>query len=1395
MQPAVDSKFSSLPALITLEVQHEKLDATWKIVFPDFYHSLIVGEEGAIDQKVLQHLLTLMQVDTSLRKQVYLKAVALLVGVFPQQHEVRIYSPRLNYELTMMDYCIKSAEQLTESQQLFKEHVEQVALINSKEFITNSELATLESDLVDLEGEKFKQVESVIEAQTQKLLAHMRAYKTTLFEKVTDWGLGITANYALVRVHLLKFVALLPSLDHDHAGDEVRRLFVETLRRLITDNDHARVLKKSGQEKPLPNWMIGGIKLTKWWAQLFPAKMVAWVIRSSIRKMARRFIAGETIELATKSLKELYATGRDVTLDQLGELVVSKVEADHYCNEVIKLIRGFALHVPQKGQKNSAGINRAHVSIKVSALSDDFKPFAPDYTYAKVAPRLKKILLAAKEEQVFLNIDAEHYDYRDMVFKIYKRVLLETPELHDYQQTGIVVQAYLRDAAKHLDDIIALAKERGISMPIRLVKGAYWDAETFFAEAHSFDPPEFLNKEESDIMFRQIVVKTFENWPHVQLALASHNFSDHVFAHVVQSEHYPELPPVEHQCLHMTYEALSYGMNEMGWAVRNYIPVGSLLVGMAYLVRRIMENSSQVGVLTIMRSHKKNLKVLTPNQVHREKIERGDIIRDFTQTQLTAGFFNIAPVKLFVDEQRYWVEKALEEFKQEGLGKAYINRFAMTGDWVDIVSSSDPNTVVGKICFAHPVDADKAMQIAQSAYESGKWATLSARERASYLLKAANIMATRRNQLASLIMYEAGKAVKEALADVDEAIDFLNYYAREEVRILEENRNLISRGVVAVIAPWNFPLAIPTGMSVGALVAGNSVVLKSAKTTPLIAQELTNIIHEAGVPEEVFIHLPGNGSAIGDVLVNHQFTAQVIFTGSKGIGMRIGHGLSKKMVNNRLFNVAYPARATTEMGGKNAIIVTANAELDETVAGILYSAFGHSGQKCSAASRVIVDNRIKSRLIERLKEGCNDQFVGEAYNFASSLNPVITAYEKKRLQDKVAEAVEEAKRSGGNVLVDRSQEELPGYCIGPAIIELPYEQAMKPESIARLELFGPVVHLVGFDTLEQAIELFNVTEYALTGGVFSQSQDDIDYLTKRMEVGNIYVNRPITGARVAIEPFGGFKLSGTGPKAGGDSYIRHFHVDPVNEQSIVHADLNEEQGAEYDFDLCRASQLTNLQRVRKVGAALEEILNDYESLFQEVGGNKQYVEGFLEWIKNSFVSMKEDKKMNRIIPGQTSYNDHQLIGEKALIVSYKEIPDIRIFQNFIALMINGVGTTVACRSMASYNWWGTIKNYFIYAGISKFNFDVYFASEEKLGRILATPDLSYIIVDGMLNKVKHVANKTFTGKYDEVVSKKLVSSFDTYAPGEYFHLCEQYCWTRSFAINTMRYGAPLELDL
>ncbi len=1385
---------TQLPVLVTKNFIDD-----WKIVFYQDYDRTFLDADHEIKKEIkdqLDHYLAGSFSD--FRKQIDIVTVPFLVSFFYKEKLIRISSPRLNDELFLLEQLEiddKALSAVNQQYQELKKHTNSISALLQDTFPSTIDIITNQYDLPDLlNDEKYLCLESAIQKKIGVLIDKINDYRPTLFERFTDWGLGLTASYALLRVHVLKFLAILPSLDFDVDGSEVKRVFVESFRRLLADSTRARQLKKTGQDGALPGYLVFLCRLVYYPALFIPAYPLSVTIRWAVRLMAKRFIAGETIELAEKSLKKLFHTQRDVTLDQLGELVVSEKEADHYCNEVIKLIRGFKIHISDKNAQNEAGINRAHVSIKVSALCSDFKPYAFDYTYGLIGPRLKKILLAAKEEGVCLNVDSEHYDYRDTVFQVYRKVLLDTPELRDFKQTGIVLQAYLRDAYQHYKDILNLAKERGITMPIRIVKGAYWDAETVDAEAHSFDAPEFLNKEETDLHFRQLIIKIFEDHPHVQLVIASHNFADHSFASTVREELFADRPAIEHQCLDMTYEALSTGMAKMGWAVRNYVPVGSLLVGMAYLVRRIMENSSQVGVLTIMRSHRKLSKMVAPHDVHKENKQKGNLSYDYTVTGLTSDYFNVAPVKTYLDWEKVWVVREMDRFAKLELGKEYPNKAEHNDQWMDMVSSSDPTILVGKIKYGTTEDTNNAVDRAYQAYNSGSWAKAEPIVRASTLVRAAAIMMADRNELSTLISYEAGKTINEALADVDEAVDFLHFYAREEIRLNKEDPNIISRGVMAVISPWNFPIAIPCGMVVSCLVAGNAVVLKSASQTPLIAQKLVDILHAAGIPENIVIHLVGRGSTVGEALVNNEKVAGMVFTGSKEVGMSIAHKMGKRIVTNELFGQKYPTKVITEMGGKNAIIVTANAELDETVAGILYSSFGHSGQKCSAASRVIVDNRVKERLLERLQEAVKDLKVGKAFDLSTTVNPVISMKDKTRLQKEVIEAVAEAQKYNGKVIVDRTKEDHPGYCVGPAVIEVSSERAQNHESYAMTELFGPVVHIVGVKDMDEALQVFNASEYALTGGVFSQSQDDIDYITDRMECGNIYVNRSITGARVGIEPFGGFKLSGTGPKAGGKSYVGSFHI---HSNKVIHAEPSEdERGSDYNFYLCRPSNRSIQERTGDVLRGIGIIISRFDELFRgSYGDSKNTLIQYRQWLKKEFAEFKYSQHPNQRIPGQLSYNSNLLTQEHVVVIAMTDGPSFSTIMQFLSALVMGPGVTVIARNKKSFEWWNKIKDVFYKAGISKVHFDVFFPTEELLMKAISEPFLSSVIVDGDIQAVQNILDKIYDSSCTEKRMRSILTPFDAPIQDNFQKHLEQYAWVRSFAVNTMRHGAPMNIDL
>jgi RHH-type proline utilization regulon transcriptional repressor/proline dehydrogenase/delta 1-pyrroline-5-carboxylate dehydrogenase len=1371
--------------------------AEWKIYFYRDFKDLILDSKSNLNPDVWSVIAPfLKQSSTDFRVQLIIRSTPFLVGYFFQNKEIRFYSPKLSQELFLLQQS-DILDLNLETIKALRKHTEMAASLQFQNFPSVIESLTATEGLPDLLNVRFVKVEERAQEIIKKLLSKVNQYHPSLFEDVTDFGLGLTAQYALLRVHLLKFLAILPSLDHDKKGVEVKRILIESLKRFLTDDKKAKRLKKKGQERSLPSRYTYAIKLAYSCALICPAQPLVSIVRTSVRLMAKRFIAGESIEKADKSLKSLSLTKRDVTLDQLGELVVSEREADHYKTEVLKLVNGFSLHV-KKGEKNSAGINRAHVSIKVSALCSDFKPHAPDYTYSLVAPRLKEILLAGQLADVFINIDAEHYHYRDIVFKIYKRVLLETPELANYKATGIVVQAYLRDASKHLKEIIELATLRGLMMPVRLVKGAYWDAETVEAIVHNFNAPQFLNKEETDIHFRQLIIKIYEAHPHLKLAIASHNFADHAFAEASREILFPAVGEIEHQCLHMTYEALSTALAKMNWATRNYVPVGSLLVGMAYLVRRIMENSSQVGVLTIMRSHKKHISLESPSAVHLKKKREGKLNYDLSVSKLEDQFFNVTPLKLYLDDERFWIESAMASFEKNNLGKSYENSFPINGDWTTIIASSNPQTIVGKIRFANLADAEVALATIDESYNNGVWANTKWPFRTAMLVKAASLMLARRNELSSLIVYEAGKSVSEALADVDEAIDFLNFYARTEAYLQRNLTDLTSRGPTAIISPWNFPIAIPCGMVASALVAGNTVILKSAEQTPLITQLLVDLLHEAGIPRDVLIHLPGEGETVGDFLVRDARVSTIVFTGSKPVGIYIASVLRKRIYQNKLTNKEYPARAITEMGGKNAVIVTINAELDETVSGILSSAFSHAGQKCSACSRVIVHNSLKEKLIARLKEASSDMAVGASFNFETSVNPVITKADQERLRESARQAIEEAQKFGGQLILDRSNDDLPGFCVGPVLIELPYERAFDRQSFAQKELFGPIVHIMGFDTLDEAAKLYNSTDYALTGGIFSQSQNDIDYLLTKLESGNIYINRTVTGARVAIEPFGGFKLSGSGPKAGGRNYVLALHQISENpiDKSQTKITYSVEEGPDSLFELARPSRLSVSSRKDRIEKFLDQFISNFETHYQGIYGNyKEPLRNYKKWVSKNFINFMEREHKNRVIPGQLSFNDYSLYAEHTVLISTTDRPELKTLIQIFSCLSVGSGLTILCRNKKSYQWWTNLKTIFYQSGFSRENLEVIFVSSQDLKRTLNSAKLSVIIYDGPLNEYDiHVGSQLDDGKND-LRLKHILTTADNISVSNFYHHALNFIWVRSLAINTMRHGAPLDLEL
>lgn len=1386
----------SLPGVVGVPVVNKKMFDGWMISYYQEFESLVfLNNELHPKLRPLIDFCHGRSQVKGFRREVVIQSFPFLCAIRPEEKSLYLGTRRLSRELALLK--LHDVAPVLNDQEVdrhffkLKEHIEKISSLSPTQFPSEIDWISSQEGLPQFwSKQEWKDVDeeaSVILAQLVKQVAH---YRASVFEKFTDYGLTLTAQYDLIRVHLLKFLALLPSLDHDKSGAEVKRNLNETLRRLKADSDLLTENKKRGS-RPLPVYLNIIFYAVALISGILPARALSMIVRYLVRAMARRFIAGESISSSHATLRELRVSRREATLDQLGELVVSSKEADEYFEKVLQLVHGMKQHIP-KGERNSAGILCAHVSIKVSALSHDFKPQAFEATYAKVAPRLKRILQEAAREEVFINVDAEHYHYRDLVLKIYGKVLLETPELQEYSQTGIVIQAYLRDGAEHLKDVIRLAQSRNIRMPIRLVKGAYWDAETIEGEAHQFIPPQFLNKDESDLHFRQLAHLALENDEWIHLAIGSHNLQDHAFVEALKKRRFPNAPVIEHQCLHMTYEALSHGLARMGWPTRNYMPIGNLLVGMAYLVRRIMENSSQVGVLSIMRSHRKAAGLISPVEVHQQKREDNKLQLDAFITQLKSDFSSVRPTRLFIAEERVAFENEMK------LMQDYFQ--AHQEHWKNstsrhVLCSSKPDLILGPCEENTAEDAIKMVESAETGLQKSWWSKQSlCLYRVSIMLKAADLMLIRRDKLSSLIVFEAGKTMTEALADVDEAIDFINYYARQEIQLQFDHQKLTNRGVFAVIAPWNFPLAIPCGMTVAPLIAGNAVILKPAEQTPLIGQELFKLLIEAGVPEEIFYLLQGDGEVVGAPLVQHPRVAGVVFTGSKSVGQWIYRQAGSKTLDHYHHQFPMQKKIITEMGGKNGIIVTNNCELDETISGILYSAFGHAGQKCSATSRVIVHSEVKEALVQRLREAVRDLKVGSSLDASTSVNPLVSEADQLRVRKIVDEAKDEIIRSGGKILIDRSYEKLPGFCVGPVVLEIPLHQARKKDSWAQREVFGPVIHVIEYRSLVEAVELFNSTEYALTGGIYSQSQDDIDFLVRFLRAGNLYINRPNTGARVAIEPFGGFKLSGTGPKAGGPDYLAQFHFPLLHlEATPNHVQWVTSSG--YKTFLPRPSLISINGRLSRFGNFSAQFMDQYE-LFMGLVNEKEKAElgQFISWVKDNLGAYLNGRHLNHVIPGQLSYNDKSLVKEAGLFVMISSKPSFKSICYLMGALAVGSGLTIACATQEAYVTWKGVLDLAWKSGFSKSNLDITMANAQDLKGLLQNPGYSYVYAGHFGEYNQELYAHVLDGEALNENMRLILSEID----GQLLHspqsVLDLFIWVRSMAINTMRHGAPLELS-
>ncbi|MBN1005792.1 bifunctional proline dehydrogenase/L-glutamate gamma-semialdehyde dehydrogenase PutA [Amphritea pacifica] len=843
--------------------------------------------------------------------------------------------------------------------------------------------------------------------------------------------------------------------------------------------------------------------------------VVRTAVGQAMKELGRQFVLGRTIEEATKNARKLEKQGYSYSYDMLGEAARTDADAVRYHQAYSVAIGKLAPACIHSDIRMNPGI-----SVKLSALHARYEFGQRERVMTELVERTKTLALQAKEANMGFNIDAEEQDRLDLSLDIIEAVLSDEA-LAGWDGFGIVVQAFGPRASFVLDWLYALATRLDRKIMVRLVKGAYWDAEIKRSQELGLDGfPVFTRKVNSDVSYLCCAEKLLAMTDRIYPQFATHNA--HSVSGILHLARDLDNKQFEFQRLHGMGESLhDTVLKGEGTRCRIYAPVGAHRDLLAYLVRRLLENGANSSFV---------------NQIVDTRIKPEDIARDPFSVVEAMGE-NISstaisrPVDLFGDKRKNakgWditdpvtiaeLEAQQAEFKTAQWHAAPVIAGASQGG----ESSADynpalPEDCVGQVVTASPEDIETAIVAAQNGYAS--WSQKSASERADCLRRVADLFEQNAPELFTLATREAGKTLRDAVGEVREAVDFARFYANEAERNESAGE---ARGVITCISPWNFPLAIFSGQVLAAIAAGNAVLAKPADQTPLIAARAVELMHEAGIPADVIQLLPGSGVAVGAPLTSDSRIAGVCFTGSTVTAQRINRVMAE--------NLAPDAPLVAETGGMNAMIVDSTALPEQVVRDVLASSFQSAGQRCSALRVLYLQKDIADNLLEMLFGAMDELRLGDPALLSTDVGPVIDQAAKAKIE---AHCAKYAAR--GRVLKSLSIPE-QGLFVAPAVIKL--------DSISELEeeIFGPVLHVVTFEAenINKVVDAINATGYGLTFGLHTRVDNRVAQICNRIRVGNIYVNRNQIGAIVGSQPFGGEGLSGTGPKAGGPEYVKRF---------------------------------------------------------------------------------------------------------------------------------------------------------------------------------------------------------------------------------------------------------------
>ena len=852
------------------------------------------------------------------------------------------------------------------------------------------------------------------------------------------------------------------------------------------------------------------------------------VIRRAIdiamRMMGEQFVTGETIAEALKRARHEEEKGFRYSYDMLGEAATTGADAERYYRDYENAIHAIGKASAGRGVYEGPGI-----SIKLSALHPRYARSQADRVMGELLPRVKTLAVLARSYDIGLNIDAEEADRLELSLDLLESLALDS-DLAGWDGLGFVVQAYGKRCPFVLDWIIDLAGRAQRRIMVRLVKGAYWDAEIKRAQVDGLpDFPVYTRKLHTDVAYIACARKLLAATDRVFPQFATHNAQTLATIYQLAGPDFA-VGRYEFQCLHGMGEPLYeqvVGKAKLDRPCRIYAPVGTHETLLAYLVRRLLENGANSSFV---------------NRIADPEIPVSELVADPAEQVKAmpnpgAHHDLIAlPRALYPDRRN---SDGLDLSNEDTLAALTLSlQQSATIDWRaapadgqgaerKILNPADHRDQVGVVVEVTPGAASAA--VARAAASS--WSTTPVAERAAMLERAADAMQARMPVLLGLIVREAGKSLPNAISEVREAIDFLRYYAARARATFGPAQTPL--GPVVCISPWNFPLAIFTGQVAAALVAGNPVLAKPAEETPLIAAQAVALLHEAGVPGDALQLVLGDG-LIGAALVGAPQTAGVIFTGSTQVARLIQCQLAP-----RVSPAGKPIPLIAETGGQNAMIVDSSALAEQVVADVLASAFDSAGQRCSALRILCLQEEIADRTLAMLKGALRELRIGRTDALAVDTGPVITAEAQGNIERHIA-----TMRARGHRI---KQQELPasaahGTFVAPTIIEIGHIADVERE------VFGPVLHVLRYarDDLGELIDAINATGYGLTFGLHTRLDETIAAVTARVQAGNLYVNRNVIGAIVGVQPFGGRGLSGTGPKAGGPLYLgRLTHEAPA----------------------------------------------------------------------------------------------------------------------------------------------------------------------------------------------------------------------------------------------------------